>query len=79
VSESFDLQAPDRFTTGAVGPSGQRVFYVQAREAGVVVTLKAEKQHVGGLAEYLEGLLGKKPVGLDMRRRRTASWSWPTN
>jgi uncharacterized repeat protein (TIGR03847 family) len=62
VSESFDLQAPDRFTTGAVGPSGQRVFYVQAREAGVVVTLKAEKQHVGGLAEYLEGLLGKKPV-----------------
>jgi uncharacterized repeat protein (TIGR03847 family) len=62
VSESFDVQAPDHFTAGAVGPPGQRVFYVQAREAGSLITLKAEKEHVGGLAEYLEGLLAKSPV-----------------
>jgi uncharacterized repeat protein (TIGR03847 family) len=62
VSESFDVQAPDHFTAGAVGPPGQRVFYLQAREAGALVTLKAEKEHVGGLAEYLEGLLAKNPV-----------------
>ena len=62
MSESFDIQAPDHFTAGAVGPPGQRVFYLQAREAGAVITLKAEKEHVGGLAEYLEGLLAKSPV-----------------
>jgi uncharacterized repeat protein (TIGR03847 family) len=62
VSESFDVQAPDHFTAGAVGPPGQRIFYVQAREAGALITLKAEKEHVGGLAEYLEGLLAKNPV-----------------
>lgn len=62
MSESFDLQAPDHFTTGALGAPGQRVFYVQAREAGAVITFKAEKEHVGGLADYLESLLAKTPV-----------------
>ena len=62
MSESFDLQTPDHFTTGAVGAPGQRVFYVQAREAGQLITLKAEKEQVGGLAEYLQGLLAKSPV-----------------
>ena len=62
MSESFDIEAPDHFTAGAVGPPGQRVFYLQAREAGAVITLKAEKEHVGGLAEYLEALLAKSPV-----------------
>ena len=62
MSDSFDLQAPDHFTAGAVGPSGQRVFYLQARESSTLVTLKTEKEHVGGLAEYLEGLLAKNPV-----------------
>lgn len=69
MSESFDLQAPDHFTTGAVGAPGQRIFYVQARERGAVITLKAEKEHVGGLAEYLEALLAKTPVpGEEMPR-----------
>jgi uncharacterized repeat protein (TIGR03847 family) len=62
MSESFDLQAPDHFTAGAIGSPGQRVFYVQAREAGALITLKAEKEHVGGLADYLESLLAKTPV-----------------
>jgi uncharacterized repeat protein (TIGR03847 family) len=62
VSESFDLHTLDHFTAGAIGAPGQRVFYLQAREAGGLVTLKAEKEHVGGLAEYLEGLLAKHPV-----------------
>ena len=62
MSESVDLEAPDHFTAGAVGAPGQRVFYVQARQAGRVITLKAEKEQVGGLAEYLQGLLAKSPV-----------------
>ena len=32
---SFDLPAPDVFTTGTVGPAGQRVFYLQARDGAL--------------------------------------------
>ena len=46
VSASFELDAPDHFTAGAVGPPGQRVFYLQAREGGTLVTLKCEKEQV---------------------------------
>jgi len=59
VSESYQLAEPDHFTAGTIGPPGQRVFYLQAREAEVVVTLKAEKEQVNALADYLAGLLEK--------------------
>jgi uncharacterized repeat protein (TIGR03847 family) len=59
VSESFELGAPDLFTAGAVGPPGQRVFFLQAREGGHLVTLKVEKEHVRALGEYLAGALAK--------------------
>jgi len=59
MSESFELEAPDHFTAGAIGPPGQRVFYLQGREGGVVVTLKTEKEQVNALADYLAGLLEK--------------------
>jgi uncharacterized repeat protein (TIGR03847 family) len=61
VSASFQLDGPDHFTTGAVGPPGQRVFYLQAREADTLVTLKCEKEQVAALAEYLGGLLARLP------------------
>lgn len=57
MSASFDLDEPDHFTAGAVGKPGERVFYLQGRQAGTVVTLKAEKEHVRALGEYLAGLL----------------------
>ena len=56
---SFELDAPDHFTAGAIGPPGQRVFYLQSREGGRVITLKVEKEHVRALAEYLGGLLAR--------------------
>jgi uncharacterized repeat protein (TIGR03847 family) len=56
---SFEIDAPDHFTAGAIGPPGQRVFYLQSREAGRVLTLKVEKEHVRALAEYLGGLLAR--------------------
>jgi uncharacterized repeat protein (TIGR03847 family) len=61
MSESFDLASPDYFTTGAVGTPGQRVFYLQAREARQVVTLKVEKEQMSALADYVAGLLSKLP------------------
>ena len=56
---SFEVDAPDHFTAGAVGPPGQRVFYLQSRDAGRLITLKVEKEHVRALAEYLGGLLAR--------------------
>jgi uncharacterized repeat protein (TIGR03847 family) len=61
VSDSFEMLAPDYFTTGTVGPPGQRVFYLQGREAGRVMTLKVEKEQIAALAEYVAGLLAKLP------------------
>jgi uncharacterized repeat protein (TIGR03847 family) len=56
---SFEIDSPDHFTAGAIGPPGQRVFYLQSREAGRLVTLKVEKEHVRALGEYLSGLLAR--------------------
>lgn len=61
MSASFDLERPDHFTAGAVGPPGERVFYLQAREAEQVVTLKCEKEQVRALGDYLASLLQKMP------------------
>jgi uncharacterized repeat protein (TIGR03847 family) len=56
---SFEIDSPDHFTAGAVGPPGQRVFYLQSRDGARLVTLKVEKEHVRALAEYLGGLLAR--------------------
>ncbi len=61
MSMEFDFTDPDHFCAGTVGPKGQRVFYLQAREAGEVVSLKLEKQQVTALADYLERLLEDLP------------------
>lgn len=58
---SYDFRDPDAFTAGAVGPPGQRVFYLQVVDDGQPVTLRLEKQQVHALAEYLEGLLDDLP------------------
>jgi uncharacterized repeat protein (TIGR03847 family) len=62
MSASFEFTAPDHFTAGAIGPPGERVFYLQSREKGKLVTLKSEKEQVRALAQYLAGLLEKLPA-----------------
>jgi uncharacterized repeat protein (TIGR03847 family) len=54
---SFELSSPDVFTAGTVGPPGQRVFYLQARDDNLVITVRCEKQQVAALADYFDGLL----------------------
>jgi uncharacterized repeat protein (TIGR03847 family) len=61
MSDSFEMLSPDYFTTGAVGAPGQRVFYMQARQARSVVTLKVEKEQIAALADYVAGVLAKLP------------------
>ncbi|WP_129671203.1 DUF3090 family protein [Candidatus Chloroploca sp. Khr17] len=54
---TYDLDAVQRITAGAVGPRGQRVFYVQARRGARLITLAAEKEQVRALAEAISRLL----------------------
>jgi uncharacterized repeat protein (TIGR03847 family) len=61
MSPSFELHEPDHFTAGAVGPQGERVFYLQGREGRTLVTLKCEKEQIGALADYLARLLERLP------------------
>ncbi len=80
MAPSFDFEAPDFFTTGTVGVPGRRTFYLQAREAGSVVTLKLEKEQIRALAEYLAKLLNDlpKPGALprDMALLEPVSEAW---
>ena len=58
---SFELSDVDKLTVGTQGPTGQRVFYLQARAGAEVVTVKLEKQQVGALARYLGEVLADLP------------------
>lgn len=57
MSDSFDLRRPAGLVAAAIGPPGQRVFYLQAVEGATVMTLRLEKQQVKLLADYLETVL----------------------
>ncbi len=61
MPELHEFTDPDLFTAGTLGPPGQRVFYLQARQNGHVLSLRCEKQQVSALADYLEGLLSDLP------------------
>ena len=65
MSASFELGDVAVFTTGTVGPPGQRVFYLQARGPLGTVSLRLEKQQVRALAEYLAGILEDLPAPTD--------------
>ncbi len=54
---TYDLEAVQRITAGAVGQPGNRVFYVQARRGNRMISLLAEKEQVRALAEAIVQLL----------------------
>jgi uncharacterized repeat protein (TIGR03847 family) len=53
----FRFDPPERFVAGTVGEPGHRTFYLQARDAGRVVSVALEKEQVSVLAERLDALL----------------------
>ena len=57
----FDIGHVDSFTTGTVGPKGQRTFFLQATSGDTTVSLKIEKQQVMAMAEHLANLLEDLP------------------
>jgi uncharacterized repeat protein (TIGR03847 family) len=56
---SMDLDPVDRITAGAVGPPGQRTFYLQARRGDDVATLMVEKQQVQLLSASILEILAR--------------------
>ncbi|MEK6720012.1 MAG: DUF3090 domain-containing protein [Chloroflexota bacterium] len=64
----FMFEAPDRFVTGTVGLPGQRIFYLQARTAGRIVSVSLEKVQVAVLADRLGALvieLAERGIGAE--------------
>jgi uncharacterized repeat protein (TIGR03847 family) len=55
----YAFEPPERFVAGTVGPPGERVFYLQARGGGRLVSVALEKVQVALLAEKLDELLGE--------------------
>ena len=81
MSSSFEIPEVDHLTTGAVGPPGQRIFYLQARHGEQVVSLRLEKAQVAALVAYLAGMLAEMPppgeiasVGMDLIEPLVAEW-----
>jgi len=62
VGESFEFDAVDWITAGAVGEPGRRTFYVQARQAGELAVLLVEKTQVRMLAQLSQELLARLDV-----------------
>jgi len=57
MPDELDLNPVTHLTTGAIGPPGQRIFYLQARAGGELVTLIVEKVQIQSLAVGLEQFL----------------------
>lgn len=75
-----DLEAPDEFTVGTVGPVGERVFLMQCRQGSELLTLKVEKQQVAVLASYLARIVrevgrpGALPKDVVFRADEEPAW-----
>lgn len=59
ASYAFDLKPCSRITVGAIGPAGQRTFYLQGVQGRSVVSLVLEKQHAQALAIGIDELLAE--------------------
>ena len=57
MTERYLLDNPSRVTVGTIGPVGERLFLLQAREGRQLVTIKVEKVQVASLATYLGRML----------------------
>lgn len=57
MTVEIDFDPTDSIAVGAVGPPGQRTFYLQARSGPRTLTMVVEKAQVRALAERAVGLL----------------------
>ena len=80
MTDQYDIEAPDRFTVGAVGEVGSRLFLIQCQKGVDQLTLKVEKTQVAALAKYLAGIVreigrpGSLPEDLDLDEQADPEW-----
>lgn len=55
-SETYDLNPVSRITVGAIGKPGQRVFFIQAHQGEITISLKLEKEQVYALARGIDAI-----------------------
>ena len=55
--EFYDFKSVVYITTDAIGPPGQRVFYLQASQGDTLITLVLEKEQVQALAVSVQQML----------------------
>ncbi|NLT29037.1 MAG: DUF3090 domain-containing protein [Propionibacterium sp.] len=59
ASVVYRYDEPDRFVAGTIGEPGERMFFLQARQANRVTTVLCEKEQVVVLAEHIEKVLNE--------------------
>jgi uncharacterized repeat protein (TIGR03847 family) len=59
ASMTYEVKPAEFMTTGAIGPPGRRVFYIQGRGTDQTITLIVEKQQIQSLAIGLEQFLSE--------------------
>ena len=60
MSQEYELDALDFITVGTIGPPGQRIFHLQARQENNLITLTIEKEQAAALAESVTLIFWKK-------------------
>lgn len=62
MAESYEFDAVEFITAGAVGQPGERTFFIQAEAAGERIALLVEKDQVRSLAQVAQELLERAGV-----------------
>ena len=57
MTDNYEIKDPQNFVAGTVGAPGARIFYLQAHDENLVLTLKVEKGQVQSLASHLLSLI----------------------
>lgn len=61
--ELIELSQVDLLTIDAIGPPGQRTFFLQAAQGDTLITLIIEKEHAAALSIAIRGLLEQLSQG----------------
>ncbi|MCJ7625419.1 MAG: DUF3090 domain-containing protein [Anaerolineaceae bacterium] len=75
TENEIELNPVDHITTDAIGPPGQRVFYLQARQGKRIITILVEKFQVQSLALGAEKFLSDLLQSFSQLTRATFDYS----
>jgi uncharacterized repeat protein (TIGR03847 family) len=76
MPQHIELNPVSHLTIGAVGPPGERVFYIQGSRGTEIITLIMEKQQARMLANGLESLLEELQERFPGNQREAPDTVW---